>query len=36
MLTGAGLRGPQARNRAARAVERSVPFQIACQAIAVT
>ncbi len=26
----------QARNRAARAVERSVPFQIACQAIAVT
>jgi hypothetical protein len=26
----------QARNRAARAVERSVPFQIACQAIALT
>ena len=26
----------QARNRAARAVERTVPFQLACQAIAVT
>jgi hypothetical protein len=26
----------QARNRTARAVERTVPFQVACQAIAIT
>jgi hypothetical protein len=32
----AGLRRRAGRNRTARSVERTVPFQLACQAIAVT